>query len=259
MYWFRGLRIAWRKELAESRPSRTSRKDTDDEAPKKQGPVTKLVEGSDDLKAMLNILEQKNAKDAFIIGYGVIKPAIKYHTHTRSAEVTKEIYDELSKGKIIIIDLSIGQPSVREKLVEDIAHRIFKSSMNQFVEGKNSPNIVLYIEEAHNLIGKNSDPDQTWPRIAKEGAKYRIALVYATQEVSSMHSNILANTENWFITHLNNIREINELSKFYDFGDFADSLVRAQDVGFARVKTLSGPYVVPVQINKFDPDKIRSN
>lgn len=257
MYWFRALRIAWRKELGDSKPNKASRKETDEAPSVKQGLVTKWVEKSDDLKAMINILEQKNATDNFIIGYGVVKPAIKYHTHTRSSEVTKEIYEELSNGKIVIIDLSIGQPSVREKLVEDIAHRIFKSSMNHFVEGENPPNIVLYIEEAHNLIGKNSDPDQTWPRIAKEGAKYRIALVYATQEVSSMHSNILANTENWFITHLNNIREINELSKFYDFADFSDSLIRSQDVGFARVKTLSGPFVVPVQINKFDPDSIK--
>jgi len=129
--------------------------------------------------------------------------------------------------------------------------------MNLFVQGQTPPNIVVYIEEAHNLIGKRMELTETWPRLAKEGAKYRIALVYATQEVSSVHPNILANTENWFITHLNNLREIKELAQFYDFDDFSDSLIRAQDVGFARVKTLSSPFVIPTQIDKFDPDAER--
>ena len=167
--------------------------------------------------------------------------------------MAEEIYQYLQKGKIVILDLSVGDARIREKVSTQIAHRIFQNSMGFFVNGETPPNIVVYIEEAHNLIGRKMDLTETWPRLAKEGAKYRISLVYATQEVSSMHPNILANTENWFITHLNNAREIKELAQFYDFDDFSQSLIRAQDVGFARVKTLSGPFVIPAQIDKFDP------
>ena len=130
--------------------------------------------------------------------------------------------------------------------------------MNIFTKAGTPPHIMIYIEEAHNLIGKDMSLVEMWPRIAKEGAKYKIGLVYATQEVSSVNRNILSNTENWFVSHLNSENEIKELDKFYDFADFHKSLLRAQDVGFTRVKTLSSSFVVPVQIDKFDPEKWRN-
>jgi hypothetical protein len=207
-----------------------------------------------DTVAILNMMANRNQNDAYINGYKILTNAKKFHSPRRSQEVGDEIYEHLSEGKIIILDLSVGDPTLREKISEQIARDIFSKSMWQFVEGETPPNIVVYVEEAHNLLGKELELTETWPRLAKEGAKYRIALVYATQEVSSIHPNILANTENWFISHLNNEREIKELARFYDFGDFSRSLMRAQDVGFTRVKTLSSPFVVPVQIDRFDPE-----
>ncbi|MDH6456693.1 hypothetical protein M2102_000306 [Fusobacterium sp. PH5-7] len=203
--------------------------------------------------AMLNLLAMKNANDSYIKGHRTVSIARDYHSPQRSSEVCNEIYKSLIDGKIVILDLSVGNALLRERISKKIAAHIFNSSMEVFTKGKIPSNIVIYIEEAHNLIGKGMDLTQTWPRLAKEGAKYKIALVYATQEVSSVHKNILANTENWFVSHLNSDIEIRELAHFYDFSDFSKSLLRSQDVGFTRVKTLSSPYVVPVQIDKFDP------
>ncbi len=224
-------------------------------APPVSNAVTDWLE--DDVKAMLNLLAQRNDQDLPYNGYKTLADAKSFHSPDREGDVGREIYSNLTSGKIVILDLTVGRPSLRQRLTENIAKHVFGTSMQTFIDGAVPPNILMYVEEAHNLIGRTANLDETWPRIAKEGAKYKIGLVYATQEVSAMHPNILANTENWFITHLNNEKEISELSRFYDFEDFSQSLIRAQDVGFARVKTLSSPYVIPVQIDKFDPEKLK--
>ena len=209
------------------------------------------------LAALCNMMAEQNSNAAYMRGFSLIGNFRAYHSSRRTGDVEAEIYSHLEAGRIVIVDLSVGQVFVRQALSERIASHIFQSSMTRFHRGGEPPNIVMYVEEAHNLIGKNADLDRTWPRIAKEGAKAQIALVYATQEPSSVHANILANTENWFVTHLNNDDELRTLSKFYDFGDFSASLKKAQDVGFARVKTLSSPFVTPIQIDLFDPQRLR--
>jgi hypothetical protein len=208
-----------------------------------------------DTNVLINLLLQKNDQGGYIPGFRLLQPYKDYHAPNRSTDVCEEIYNHLAAGLVVILDLSVGDPVQRERLSKRIARHIYRSSMSVFNTEQHPPHIVLYVEEAHNLIGRHEPLTEIWPTIAKEGAKARIALVYATQEVSSIHPNILSNTENIIVSHLNNQNEISELAKYYDFGDFADSIIRAQDVGFGRIKTLSNPFVIPVQIDKFDPEK----
>lgn len=209
------------------------------------------------LESYLNILARENTGGQSFGGYRAFVNYKPYHSSKRSGDVVSEVLGHLTAGKIVILDLSAGPVSVRTVLSKKIARQIFEKSMAIMNAGQVPQNIVVYVEEAHNLIGKKDDLTDTWPRLAKEGAKAKIAFVYATQEPSSIHPNILSNTENWYVTHLNNDDELKALGKFYDFADFSDSLKTAQDVGFARIKTLSSPYVVPTQINRFSPQELK--
>ncbi|WP_367143351.1 ATP-binding protein [Pantoea stewartii] len=210
----------------------------------------------DNLKALVNLIVGKNETDMPIRVKSYLGPIAEYHSNNRSGDVESEIYQLLLNGKIVILDLSVGSEMVRKAMALRIARHILNFSMARFHKNQPLSNIVIYVEEAHNLIGKEDELTGVWPRIAKEGAKAKIAFVYATQEPSSIHPNILANTENWFVTHLNNEDELRALGKFYDFSDFHASLKTAQDVGFARIKTLSSPFVVPTQINRFTPQML---
>lgn len=116
----------------------------------------------------------------------------------------------------------------------------------------------IVVEEAHNLFSRGGNDDDymdPWVRLSKEASKYEIGLVYATQEVSSVDTKILSNTSNWVISHLNSKKETSELSGYYNFSDWSDHLRRTETKGFVRLKTESSPFIIPVQMDLFDPSK----
>jgi hypothetical protein len=209
----------------------------------------------EDLQTLMRFLTRKPTPTgaASEAGFRKLIPARQLHTASAGKSFEEEIVELLRDGKIVIMDLSQGDPEIQRTFSDRVCRRIFADAMDRFVKNEASNYIQLYFEEAHNLFPRKEEKDLTliYNRLAKEGQKLRLGLNYATQEVSSISASILKATQNWFVSHLNNEDELREIKKYYDFEDFTESLKRTTDKGFIRMKTDSNTFIVPVQIDRF--------
>jgi hypothetical protein len=213
----------------------------------------------EDLKSLLRFLTRKSkpGAQATEAGFRKLIPMRDHHTPTVQNSYEQDIVSLLRHGKIVVVDLSQGDPALQRTYSDRLCFAIFRDAMQRFIDNQHANFIQMYFEEAHNLFPHKNDTDLTliYNRIAKEGAKLNLGLIYATQEVSSISGNVLKNTQNWFVSHLNNNDELREIAKYYDFEDFVESLRRTTDKGFIRMKTYSNAFIVPVQIERFSATK----
>ena len=114
----------------------------------------------------------------------------------------------------------------------------------------------LYFEEAHNIFPREKGSVRDiYSKIAKEGAKFKIGIVYSTQSPSTVSGELLAQTENFFIGHISSRDEVNSLIKIEShFENHSEEISAIKTKGYMRIYTASHRYVVPVQIKLFNED-----
>ena len=205
-------------------------------------------------RAIIRIFESTN-------GPRVFSRAQQQHSSSTPDDFAESIVAALRKGKLVIIDQSSGEPDQNAEAAERIMWRIFRTQQDLFkiprqaeeTEGAEG-HIIVYLEEAHNLLPRANVADKlntVWARSAKEGSKYNIGMVLATQAPSSIMPEILSETDNWILAYLNSENERRVISGYMDFADFLEQIGKVSEQGFVRIRTLSQAYTVPVQLDKF--------
>lgn len=203
-------------------------------------------------KSLLGMLVSSSSQSGFMI----LKEFQSYHT-PRGQDSLNEIYKSLSTGKTVIIDLSVTNNETMEYYSKKLCSKIFNEQMKLFTHDDldKSKFIQIYFEEAHNLFSQNDklDSRNIYARIAKEGAKYNIGMVYSTQSPSTIMKELLNQTENFFIVHISSPSELTYLANLnYLFEDVKDEIMRSKVPGYMRVLTFSHKFIIPVQIYDFN-------
>jgi hypothetical protein len=208
-----------------------------------------LFDSDDD--ALLGFLKPK-----FTVGSGpsIIKPYKQYHD-AKAGNFVTEILAFLEQGKTVILDLGNAPPELMEYFSIHLSTAVFHRQVEKFSANELGDHFVqLYFEEAHNLFAANDTDERTkiYRRLAKEGAKYQIGMVYSTQSVTSVSKDLLGQTENFFIAHLASQDEVNALAKVnFTYQSMKEDIMLTKTPGYIRMLTRSHRFVVPMQAVKF--------
>lgn len=184
-----------------------------------------------------------------------------YHA-SNAGDFMADILGLLDSGKTVILDLGNATDQVRRYFSDMLSKAVFSHQEKRFVENALGEHFVqLYFEEAHNLFPPESkDLTGVYARFAKEGAKFHIGMVYSTQSPSTINSELLAQTENFFVGHLSSQDETRSLSRVQiAFSGIEEDILRAKTPGYMRMLTMSNRFVIPVQAHKFEAVAAKSN
>ncbi|HYT46269.1 MAG TPA: hypothetical protein VEP90_28325, partial [Methylomirabilota bacterium] len=191
-------------------------------------------------------------------GPGIIQSFRKYHD-PMAGNFVNEIIQLLDAGQTVILDLGNAPPEVMQYFSEHLSKAIFNHQVGKFSNNALDKHYIqLYFEEAHNLFpAKEENEVDIYRRIAKEGAKYHIGMVYSTQSVTTINKDLLGQTENFFIAHMSSQDEVNALAKVnVAYESLKGDILQAKTPGYIRMLTRSHRFVISVQARKFTPPQL---
>jgi hypothetical protein len=162
----------------------------------------------------------------------------------------------IRQGKTVIVDLSLLPTELGISLSNTILEGIFKHNVMNITQG-NLVECIAVFEEAQNVLNKDSVNEglSYFVRWAKEGRKYRLGLVYVTQQPGAIAAEIVSQTDNFFVMHLLGKGDIDSLkaaNPHYD-GVISNFLKNETITGNTYVYSApKQPYVFPCRILEFN-------
>ena len=132
-----------------------------------------------------------------------------YHGTGLSTDLFSAVLSDLAVGRYVIVDLPSLNPEAVQFISERLAAKLFVRAQDAYADGKLLDTLVV-IEEAHNLLRDNRG---VFYRLAKEGRKYGLGMLYSTQSPSGVDAEIIAQTENFFVKHVSSEGDVNHLAK----------------------------------------------
>ena len=163
------------------------------------------------------------------------------------------IVDELSAGYSVLVESS-GLSDVEEILVASvITRRLLETYSTAFLEDREAfaalPPTLVALEEAQRVLSRVKRSDENvFPRLAREGRKFKVGLCAVSQQPKLIDDELLSQFNTFFILGLADERDRNILraSSKQDISDLGPEIQTLMP-GEAVVTNLEAPFALPMR------------
>jgi len=204
-----------------------------------------------DGRIALSTLQVVHRRARRIVGLSCI--ATDPHVSVGSA-----VLRDLTEGMVVLIDVS-GLGSTEEVLIASyLTRRVLNEWSTAYLENpelhERLPVVSIVLEEAQRVLGSNKDRESNvFPRLAREGRKFKVGLTAVTQQPKLLDDELLSQFNTFFILGLADEKDRNILraSSKADLSALGPEIQTLMP-GECLVANLSAPFAVPATIHLYE-------
>ena len=170
---------------------------------------------------------------------------------------------DLAEGKVVLVDVS-GLGSTEEVLVASfLARKVLDHWAAAYLDDpelhERLPVVALVLEEAQRVLSSNRDRESNvFPRVAREGRKFKVGLCAVTQQPKLLDGELLSQFNTFFVLGLADEKDRNILrsSSKQDLSALGPEIQTLMP-GECLVANLEAPFAVPARVHLYD-DVVRA-
>ncbi len=182
-------------------------------------------------------------------------PCIAADAHVSVGEA---VLRDLREGKVVLIDVS-GLGSTEEVLVASfLTRRVLDEWSSLYLDDpeahKRLPVVAVVLEEAQRVLGAHTDRESNvFPRVAREGRKFKVGLCAVTQQPKLLDGELLSQFNTFFILGLADEKDRSILrgSSKQDISALGPEIQTLMP-GECLLANLEAPFALPALVHLYD-------
>ena len=175
-----------------------------------------------------------------------------------AVSVGRSIVGDLEAGRVVLVDAS-GLGSTEEVLVASwLARTVMDRWSTAYLDDpevhERLPVVSIVLEEAQRVLSSSSDRESNvFPRVAREGRKFKVGVTAITQQPKLLDAELLSQFNTFFVLGLADERDRNIL-KSSAKQDLSASTSEIQTLmpGECLIVNLEAPFAVPAKVDLWD-------